>query len=294
MAGGWISVERCGWRRWGGGHAAGRPEPGRRDGLVAAPVALARPNRGRALRAFRVSEPSRQEESMRGKVLFVLTSHGDLGDTGRKTGFYLPELTHPLAVVRDAGYDFDLASPKGGEPPMDGVKREDPLNAAFLDDPEMMARVRETIPLDRVKLDDYVGVFFVGGHGTMWDFPGNPAVARVAAGIYEAGGIVAAVCHGPSALVDVRLSDGSYLVAGKEVSAFTNEEEQAVGLDEVVPFLLESKLAEQGAIIRKAPKFEAMVAVAERLVTGQNPASAKGVGEAMVKVMEEVKATAGR
>src|SRR5690606_37250034 len=122
--------------------------------------------------------------------------------------------------------------------------REDPLNAAFLDDPAMMARVRETIPLDQVKLDDYVGVFFVGGHGTMWDFPGNPAVARVAAGIYEAGGVVAAVCHGPSALVDVRLSDGSYIVAGKEVSAFTNEEEEAVGLDKVVPFLLESKVAE--------------------------------------------------
>jgi len=231
---------------------------------------------------------------MSGKVLFVLTSHGDLGDTGRKTGFYLPELTHPLAVIREAGYDFDLASPKGGEPPMDGVKREDPLNAAFLDDPEMMARVRETIPLDQVKLDDYVGVFFVGGHGTMWDFPSNPAVARVAAGIYEAGGVVAAVCHGPSALVDVRLSDGSYLVAGKEVSAFTNEEEQAVGLDNVVPFLLETKLAEQGAIIRKAPKFQAMVSVAGRLVTGQNPASAKGVGEAMVRVLGEVEAAAGK
>lgn len=222
------------------------------------------------------------------KVLFVLTSHGELGDTGRKTGFYLPELTHPLAVLREAGYDFDLASPVGGEPPMDGVKREDPLNAAFLDAPEMMARVRETIPLDQVNLDDYVGVLFVGGHGTMWDFPGNPSVARVAAGIFEAGGVVAAVCHGPSALVDVRLSDGSYLVAGKEVATFTNEEEEAVGLSAVVPFLLESRLAEQGAIIKKAPKFQAMVAVADRLVTGQNPASAKGVGEAMAQALGSV------
>lgn len=128
----------------------------------------------------------------------------------------------------------------------------------------------------------------------MYDFPGNPAVARVAAGIYEAGGVVAAVCHGASALVDVRLSDGCHLVAGKEVSAFTNEEEQAVGLDNVVPFLLESKLAEQGAIIRKAPKFQATVSVAGRLVTGQNPASAEGVGEAMVMVLGEVKAAAGR
>jgi len=222
------------------------------------------------------------------KVLFVLTSHGELGDTGRKTGFYLPELTHPLAVLREAGYDFDLASPVGGEPPMDGVKREDPLNAAFLDAPEMMARVRETIPLDQVNLDDYVGVLFVGGHGTMWDFPGNPSVARVAAGIFEAGGVVAAVCHGPSALVDVRLSDGSYLVAGKEVATFTNEEEEAVGLSAVVPFLLESRLAEQGAIIKKAPEFQAMVAVADRLVTGQNPASAKGVGEAMAQALGSV------
>jgi len=119
---------------------------------------------------------------------------------------------------------------------------------------------------------------------------GRPRRRRV----YEAGGVVAAVCHGPSALVDVRLSDGSYLVAGKEVAAFTNEEEEAVGLARVVPFLLESKLAEQGAIIRKAPKFQAMVAVAGRLVTGQNPASAKGVGEAMVKGLEETKVAAAR
>ena len=173
---------------------------------------------------------------MSGKVLFVLTSHGDLGDTGRKTGFYLPELT-PLALCARPATTSTWRA-RGRRAAMDGVKREDPLNAAFLDDPAMMARVRETIPLDRVNLDDYAGVFFVGGHGTMWDFPSNPSVARVAAGIYEAGGGVAAVCHGPSALVDVRLSDGSYLVAGTEVAAFTNEEEQAVELDKVVPFLL--------------------------------------------------------
>lgn len=228
---------------------------------------------------------------MCGKVLFVLTSHGELGATGRKTGFYLPELTHPLAVLREAGYDFDLASPRGGEPPMDGANRDDALNAAFLDDPAMMARVRETLALDQVDVGDYIAVLFVGGHGTMWDFPGNPAVARVAAGIYEAGGVVAAVCHGPSALVDVRLSDGSHLVAGRDVAAFTNEEEEAVGLTHVVPFLLESKLAEQGAIIAKAPKSQPMVAVSGRLVTGQNPASAKGVGEAMVKALDSVAPT---
>lgn len=228
---------------------------------------------------------------MCGKVLFVLTSHGELGATGRKTGFYLPELTHPLAVLREAGYDFDLASPRGGEPPMDGANRDDALNAAFLDDPAMMARVRETLALDQVDVGDYIAVLFVGGHGTMWDFPGNPAVARVAAGIYEAGGVVAAVCHGPSALVDVRLSDGSHLVAGRDVAAFTNEEEEAVGLTHVVPFLLESKLAEQGAIIAKAPKFQPMVAVSGRLVMGQNPASAKGVGEAMVKALDSVAPT---
>jgi putative intracellular protease/amidase len=122
---------------------------------------------------------------MPGKVLFVLTSHGELGDTGRKTGFYLSELTHPLAVVREAGYDFDLASPKGGEPPMDGVKRDDPVNAAFLDDPAMMARVRETIPLDKVDPKAYVAVHFVGGHGTMWAtrrWPGSrPGSTRRAA-----------------------------------------------------------------------------------------------------------------
>ncbi len=217
---------------------------------------------------------------MRAKVLFVLTSHGELGETGRPTGFYLPELTHPLQAFRQAGMDFDLVSPRGGRPPMDGANRNDPLNAAFLDDPEMMARLASTRSPSQVDAGEYAAILYVGGHGTMWDFADDGELARIAADIYEAGGVVAAVCHGPAGLVNVRRADGSYLVAGREVAAFTNDEEAAVGLTGVVPFLLESRLAERGATIVRAPNFQANVVVSERLVTGQNPASARGVGEA--------------
>ena len=133
---------------------------------------------------------------------------------------------------------------------------------------------------------DYTAIFYAGGHGVMWDFPENQELARIAAAIYVDGGVVAAVCHGPVALLNITLGDGSYLVAGKTVSAFTNEEEAAVGLTNVVPFLLEITLRERGAIISKAPNFQAHTAISERLVTGQNPASAAPVAQAVVAVLD--------
>ena len=132
---------------------------------------------------------------------------------------------------------------------------------------------------------DYDAVFFAGGHGTMWDFPDDATLSRVAAEIYEAGGVVGAVCHGPAGLVNLRRSNGEYLVDGKTVSAFTNAEEVAVGLTDVVPFLLETRLAERGATVITAPNFAAHHEVSERLVTGQNPASAAGVAERMVTLI---------
>ena len=220
------------------------------------------------------------------RVLMVLTSHDRLGDSGRSTGFHVGEAAHPYAVLRAAGIDVDFASPRGGAAPADSADRSDPLQAAFLDDPEVAARLAATIPADEVDPARYDAVLFVGGHGTMWDFPGNAALAATARAVYENGGAIAAVCHGPSALVDLTLSDGSHLVAGKTVAGFTDAEEEAVGLTDVVPFLLASTLTERGANHVGAGLWEPHVEVDGRLVTGQNPASARPLGEALVRLLK--------
>lgn len=214
------------------------------------------------------------------KVLIALTSHEELGNTGRKTGFYVPEAAHPHRVFTDAGYEVDYVSVKGGEPPRDGVRPDDEVVGTFLID--QAARLANTPSPDEVDPSGYDAILFAGGHGTMWDFPDDPGLARLARSIYEGGGVVAAVCHGPSALVNLTLSDGSYLVDGKQVSTFTNEEEAAVGLTDEVPFLLESKLAERGAKITKTGNFAEHAVADQRLVTGQNPASAAKVAELTV------------
>jgi putative intracellular protease/amidase len=219
-------------------------------------------------------------------VLIVLTSHGQMGETGKPTGFFLGELTHPLEVFDNAGIPVEFASIRGGEPPVDGLDLNDATNARYWSDPDFRAKLAATRKLSEVDPGDYAAVFFAGGHGTMWDFPDDAAVQKTAREIYEAGAPVGAVCHGPAALVNVKLSDGSYLVDGKEVSAFTNGEEEKVGLADVVPFLLATKLEQRGAKHRAAPDFEKQVVASGRLVTGQNPASAAGVAQKMVEMLE--------
>lgn len=220
-----------------------------------------------------------------GRILAVLTSHDQLGDTGKETGYYVPEIAHPWEALTAAGYQVELASTKGGAAPATGYDAEDPIQRRFLADPAVEAALADTIPADRVESERYDAVLYVGGHGTMWDFPNHPELARISREVYEAGGVVAAVCHGPAALVGTRLSDGSALVAGREVAAFTNSEEAAVGLTEVVPFALQTALEQEGARHTGAADFEAHVVVDGRLVTGQNPASAQPLGEAVVRVL---------
>lgn len=219
-------------------------------------------------------------------VLIVLTSHAQMGDTGKPTGFFLGELTHPLEVFEKAGVPVELASIQGGEPPVDGLDLQDEINARYWNDSDFRAKLAATRKLSDLDPRDYSAVFFAGGHGTMWDFPDDPAVQKFARDIHEADAPVGAVCHGPAALANVKLSDGSYLVAGKEVSAFTNAEEEKVGLTEVVPFLLASKLEERGAKHLAAPDFQKQVVTSGKLVTGQNPASAAGVAEKMVELLQ--------
>jgi putative intracellular protease/amidase len=224
------------------------------------------------------------------KVLLVLTSHGTLGDTKKDTGFYLPEVTHPEAVFERAGLEVVYVSPQGGKAPMSGIDREDSINKAFLEDADKVAKIENTLHPSQINPSEYDAIFYAGGHGTMWDFPNNAELAVITATIYDRGGIVGAVCHGSASLVNLQLSNGDYLVAGKKVSCFTNEEEAAVGLTDVVPFLLESKLIERGASVEKAANFQKKVVTSDRLVTGQNPASAAGVGEAIVKLLRKLSA----
>lgn len=220
------------------------------------------------------------------KILFVLTSHNRKGNTGQPTGYYLPEAAHPWAVLEAAGFEIDFASPKGGRPPMDGADSADAVSRRFLDTQEVMQKIGNTPTPAQVRPTDYSAILFVGGHGTMWDFPDDQSLARLAASIYEAGGVVGAVCHGPAALVNLKLSDGRYLVNGKRVAAFTDDEERAVNLDGVVPFLLATTLQQRGAIHIAAPNWQVNVVVDEHLVTGQNPASAEGVGQEMARLLK--------
>ncbi len=218
-------------------------------------------------------------------VLFVLTSHGIKGSSGEPTGYYLAEVTHPLAELEAGGIRVEFASIEGGEPPVDGLDLEDSTNARYWNDNAFRDAVRQTKRLQDVDAADYSAIFFAGGHGTMWDFPDSPEVQRVTREIYESKGPVGAVCHGPSALLNVTLSDGSYLVAGKRVSSFTDSEERAVKLDRVVPFLLADKLTERGAKHQPAPDWSCQVVVDGRLVTGQNPQSAAEVGKTLRELL---------
>ncbi|MCL2892587.1 type 1 glutamine amidotransferase domain-containing protein [Brenneria tiliae] len=228
------------------------------------------------------------------RILFVLTGHDRKGPAGAAnvapSGFYLSEVTHPHDVLSAAGYTVDFVSPKGGKAYVDGLDLDDPVNAAFWNDAALRNATDTTLAPSQVDPEAYAAIFYAGGHATMWDFPDNAELAAIAARIYERGGVVAAVCHGPAGLVNVKLSEGRYLVDGKDVSAFTNDEERAVGLRDTVPFLLADALTQRGARHVPAPNFQAQVVVSGRLVTGQNPASAKGVAEAMLTLLTVVPA----
>ena len=216
-------------------------------------------------------------------VLCVVTSHPIRGDTGEPTGFAMVELTHPLDVFGKAGIPVEIASVRGGHPPIDFFDLSDAVNDRFWHDAPFREALAHSLVLSEVDPARYSAVFFAGGHGTMWDFADSAAVQRVIRAIYEAGGIVSAVCHGPAALVNATLADGRHLVAGKRLAAFTDDEEAEVKYTHVVPYLLASTLKQRGALHQPAPNWTANVVVDGRLITGQNPASAHGVGEAIVE-----------
>jgi putative intracellular protease/amidase len=223
------------------------------------------------------------------KVLIVLTSHDRLGDTGKKTGFWLEELATPYYVLTDAGAEPTLASPKGGQPPVD-PKSDLPENQTentkrFRADDAAQSQLANTKKLADVSADDFDAVFYPGGHGPMWDMPDNATSIALIEAFVKADKPVSAVCHAPVALTNVRGKDGEYLVKGKHVTGFTNTEEAAVGLDHVVPFLLEDRLKERGGIYSKADDFTSYVLGDGLLITGQNPASSGPAAEELLRLL---------
>ncbi len=225
---------------------------------------------------------------MKSKALIVVTSHSQLGKTRKQTGYYLPEVTHPYFELEKAGYEIDIASPLGGEAPMDESSRDlsDEANRKFLEQSALVAKLKNTIALEKINPKDYSAVLYAGGHGTMWDFAESKEINRVTSQIFENQGVVAAVCHGPAALVNVKLSNGKYLIDGKHVTGFSNAEEEAAKLTETMPFLLQTALEKRNAKYENAPLWNKKVVADGNLVTGQNPASAKGVGEAIVSILK--------
>ncbi len=220
------------------------------------------------------------------KILVVLTSHDRLGDTGRKTGFWLEELAAPYYVFIDAGARVTLASPKGGQPPLDPAS-ETPDTASvatrrFKDDPAAQAALANTVKLDAVRAADFDAVFYPGGHGPLWDLAEDPNSIALIQNALGAGKPLAAVCHAPGVFRHAKSADGSALVSGKAVTGFANTEERAVGLSDSVPFLVEDMLAAEGGKYSKAADWQVHVVTDGLLTTGQNPASSGPAAQALL------------
>lgn len=224
------------------------------------------------------------------RILIVTTSHGMLGATGKATGLWLEELAAPYWVFRDAGCEVDIVSMAGGKVPLDPRSTESsaaptPSMTRFLGDPRAKATIENTPALRDVATETYDAIFLPGGHGTMWDLPANEHLGAAVARAYDEGRVVAAVCHGPAGLVGAVRADGKALVGARRVTAFTNAEEAAVGLTDTVPFLLESRLRELGAIFECAGTFKPFVVRDGNLVTGQNPQSSSAVAKAVLEAL---------
>ena len=221
------------------------------------------------------------------KILMVLTSHDQLGNTGRKTGFWLEEFAAPYFVFTDAGVQLTLASPKGGQPPIDPKsdlpENQTPAMARFKKDEAAQKALAHTVKLEDVKAEDFDTVFYVGGHGPMWDLAESPVSIALIESFYNSGKPIALVCHSPGVLHRVTFK-GAPLVKGKRVTAFTNEEEEEVHLTKVVPFLVEDELKRLGAIFEKVPNWQPFSIVDGRLITGQNPASSTSAAQMLLKL----------
>ena len=230
------------------------------------------------------------------KILMVLTSHDKLGDTGRKTGFWLEELAAPYYEFKDAGAEITLASPKGGRPPLDPKSQDSnfqtDLTRRFEKDAEAEDKLSRTVRLESVKQKDYDTVFYPGGHGPLWDLAEDQNSIRLIESFFAAGKTVAFVCHAPGVLRHAKTPSGRPLVDGKTVTGFTNGEEEAVGLTKVVPFLVEDELLSLGATFSKVKNWGVHVVTDGQLITGQNPASSGPAAKVLIEALSSAPAPA--
>jgi len=220
------------------------------------------------------------------KILIVLTSHDALGDTGQKTGFWLEEFAAPYYTFKDAGAEIEVASPAGGQPPLD-PKSDLPefqtdLTRRFSEDADAQAVLANTVKLEKVRAEDFDAVFYPGGHGPLWDLAESEVSIALIEAFERAGKITGFVCHAPGVLRHVKAADGRPLVAGRRVTGFTNGEEEGVGLTDVVPFLVEDEFKALGGLYEKGADWAPFIVEDGRLITGQNPASSEGVAKAML------------
>jgi putative intracellular protease/amidase len=225
------------------------------------------------------------------KILLVLSSHDILGNTGRKTGFWLEEFTAPYYVFRDAGVELTLASPKGGQPPIDPksdlLENQTPAMARFEQDPVAQNDLAHTVKLKDMRSETFDAIFYSGGHGPMWDLVDNPDSIALIESFYNSGKPVAAVCHAPAVLHRV-MYKGAPIVKGKRVTGFANSEEEEVQLTHVVPFLVEDELKRLGGIFEKAPNWHSFAITDGHLITGQNPASSTAGAQALLKLLADM------
>jgi len=226
------------------------------------------------------------------RILMILTSNDRMGDSGRPTGLWAEELVVPYYAFTDAGAEVVLASPRGGRAPIDpgSLKPRGQNDAAverYLADEALQEQVAHTLPVDELKAGAFDAVFFPGGHGTMWDLPTSASVTRAVEQAWAAGKLVASVCHGAAGLVSARRPDGAPLVQGKRVNSFTDSEEAAAGLAQVVPFALEGRLRELGARFEAAADWQPFAVRDGQLITGQNPQSSTRVAQALLQALGE-------
>jgi putative intracellular protease/amidase len=223
------------------------------------------------------------------KILMVLTSHDELGTTGKKTGFWLEEFAAPYYVFKDAGAEVTLASPKGRQPPLDPKSDEKDFQTAaterFKADKEAQAALAHTVKLSEISPAEYDALFYPGGHGPLWDLAADTNSIALIETMYAQGKPVSAVCHAPGVLRNARSADGSPLVRGKSVTGFSNSEESAVGLTDVVPFLVEDALQKNGGKYSKGADWQSYSVSDGNLITGQNPASSEAVAKAVLALL---------
>jgi putative intracellular protease/amidase len=225
------------------------------------------------------------------KVLIVLTSHSELGNTGKKTGFWIEEFAAPYYVLADAGAEITLSSPKGGQPPIDPKSDEPDAQTAatkrFKADADLKEKLSQTVKLSEINAEDFDAVFYPGGHGPLWDLTNDEKSITLIQEFIGSNKPVALVCHAPGALIKVKSADGEPLVKGKEVTGFSNTEEDAVQLTDVVPFLLEDEFKKLGGNYSKGPDWGSYVKKDGLLITGQNPASSEEAAKVLLDLLKK-------